>query len=42
MAHAVRRFEEEVSFKLGKGVENVTLNVWDAPSASSKRKLVLN
>ena len=26
MARAVRRFEKEVSFKLGKGVENVTLN----------------
>ena len=26
MAHAVRRFEKEVSFKLGKGVENVTSN----------------
>ena len=26
MARAVRQFEKEVSFKLGKGVENVTLN----------------
>ena len=26
MARAVRLFEKEVSFKLGKGVENVTLN----------------
>ena len=26
MARAVRQFEKEVSFKLGKGAENVTLN----------------
>ena len=26
MARAVRQFEKEVSFKLGKGVENVTLS----------------
>ena len=26
MARAVRQFEKEVSFKLGKEVENVTLN----------------
>ena len=42
MGRAVRQFEKEVSFKLGKGVEMLHRTVWDAPSASSKKKLVLN
>ena len=41
MGRAVRQFDKEVSFKLGKGVEVLHRTVWDAPSASSKRKLVL-
>ena len=41
MGHAVRQFDKEVSFKLGKGVEMLHRTVWDAPSARSKRKLVL-
>ena len=39
MGRAVRQFEKEVSFKLGKGVEMLHRSVWDAPSASSIRKL---
>ena len=42
MGRAVRQFEKEVSFKLGKGVEMLHRTVWDAPSASSRKKLVLD
>ena len=42
MGRAVGQFDKEVSFKLGKGVEMLHRSVWDAPSASSKKKLVLN
>ena len=41
MGRAVRQLDKEVSFKQGKGVEMLHRTVWDAPSASSKRKLVL-
>ena len=50
MGRAVRQFEKEVSFSLWTGVGYVTSNcmellhvtVWDAPFASSKKKLVLD
>ena len=42
MRRAVRQFDKEVSFKLGKGVEMLHRSVWDAPSASSRKKLVLD
>ena len=38
---AVRQFDKEVSFILGKGVEMLHRSVWDAPSASLIKKLVL-
>ena len=38
---AVRQFDKEVSFKLGKGVEMLHRSVWDVPSTSSIKKLVL-
>ena len=41
MGRAVRQFDKEVSFKLGKGVEMLHRSVWDAPSASSIKKIVL-
>ena len=41
MGRAVRQFDKEVSFKQGKGVEMLHRSVWDAPSASSIKKLVL-
>ena len=41
MGRAVRQFDNEVSFKLGKGVEMLHRSVWDAPSISSIKKLVL-
>ena len=41
MERTVRQFEKEVSFRLGTGVEYVTSNCMGAPSASSKKKLVL-
>ena len=41
MGRAVRQFDKEVSFILGKGVEMLHRSVWDAPSASSIKKLVL-
>ena len=41
MGHSVRQFEKEASLRLGKGVEMLHRSVWDAPSASSKGKLVL-
>ena len=41
MGHAVRQFEKEACLRLGKGVEMLHRPVWDAPSASSKGKLVL-
>ena len=42
MGRAVRQFENEVTFRRGTGVEYVThQTVWDAPSASSKEKVVL-
>ena len=41
MGRAVRQFDKEVSFKPGKGVEMLHRSVWDAPSASSIKKLVL-
>ena len=40
MGRAVRQFEKEISFRLGTGVKNIShRTVWDAPSASSKKKL---
>ena len=42
MGRAVRQFDKKVSFKLGKGVEMLYRSVWDVPSASSIKKLVLN
>ena len=42
MGRAVRQFDKEVSFKLGKEVEMLHRSVWDAPSASSRKKLVLD
>ena len=42
MGRAVSQFDEKVSFKLGKGVEMLHRSVWDVPSASSIKKLVLN
>ena len=40
MGRAVRQFEKEISFRLGTGVTNIShRTVWDAPSASSKKKL---
>ena len=42
MGRAVRHFEKEVSFKLGTGKKMLNRTVWDAPSASSKKKLVLD
>ena len=43
MGRAVRQFEKEVSFRLETGAGYMLhRTVWDAPSASSKRKLVLN
>ena len=41
MGRAVRQFDKEVSFKPGKGVEMLHRSVWDAPSASSIKKIVL-
>ena len=41
MGRAVRQFDKEVSFKSGKGVEMLHRSVWDAPSASLIKKLVL-
>ena len=41
MGRAVRQFDKEVSFKPGKGVEMLHRSVWDAPSASLIKKLVL-
>ena len=41
MGRAVRQFDKEVSFILGKGVEMLHRSVWDAPSASLIKKLVL-
>ena len=41
MGSAIRQFDKEVSFKLGKGVEMLHRSVWDAPSASSIKKIVL-
>ena len=42
MGCAVRQFEKEVSFKLGTGVEKLHRSVWDAPSARTIKKLVLD
>ena len=43
MGHSVRQFEKEASLRLGTGVEYVAYGtVWEAPSASSKKKLVLD
>ena len=42
MGRAVRQFENDVSFKLGTGVKMLHRTVWDALSASSKKRLVLN
>ena len=42
MGRAVRQFEKEASLRLGKGVEMLHRPVWDEPSASSKKKLVLD
>ena len=42
MECAVRQFEKEVSFKLGTGVEMLHRSVWDTPSASTIKKLVLD
>ena len=43
MEGAVRQFEKEASLRLGTGVEYVAYGtVWEAPSASSKKKLVLD
>ena len=39
MGRAVRQFNKEVSFRLESGVGYIT-PVWDAPSASLKKKLV--
>ena len=41
MGRAVRQFDKEVSFIPGKGVEMLHRSVWDAPSASLIKKLVL-
>ena len=41
MGRAVRQFDKEVSFILGKRVEMLHRSVWDAPSASLIKKLVL-
>ena len=41
MGCAVRQFDKEVSFILGKGVEMLHRSLWDAPSASLIKKLVL-
>ena len=41
MGRAIRQFDKEVSFKLGKGVEMLHRSVWDVPSTSSIKKLVL-
>ena len=43
MGRAVRQFEKEVSFKLGKGVENVTSNCMERTVRHfEKEELVLN
>ena len=41
MGRAVRQLNKEVSFQLAKGVEMLHRSVWDAPSASLIKKLVL-
>ena len=41
MGRAIHQFDKRVSFRLGKGVEMLNQTVWDAPSASSIKKLVL-
>ena len=42
MGRAVRQFEKEVSFKLEAGEDILHRTVWNVPSDSSKKKLVLD